>query len=1005
MHRVRKLFVLCSIFLIVCNVPGFGQVDVFNHSELIWKTIETEHFFVHFHRGTDRTAALVAKIGEEIYDPITTLYQYDPDTKIHFVIKDYNDYANGAAFYYDNKIEFWAPAVLDFPFRGTHSWLRNTITHEFSHMISLGAARKFSRQIPVFYFQWLGYEKEKRKDVIHGYPNTLVSIPYPGTIAPMWFAEGLAQYQRAGLDYETWDTHRDMLLRTAVLAGKAHDLNDMGYFGKNSLGNERVYNQGYGFTKYLASNYGESGLRDVTRAMHKKLRINFSKAAEEVLGKSDRELYNEWMSWLNTNYSKNTRTIRENRQRGWLMDQKGIANFYAAWSPDGWKIAYLSNRGRDYLTQRSLWVADMKTGRRTKIMSGVTSSVSWSSDSKQLIYAKHDLNSKKCQYFDLFIYNLESEQERQITRSKRARQPDWSPDGSIVCVVEQDGCSNLALVSPAGGDFRQITRFHQGESIHLPRWMPDGRIVFSMNEKNLGRDIAMIDSSGQNLTFPIQTEFDERDAWPDPEGRVLYYASDRSGIFNLYCRNLTTLEDTLLTNVIGGAFLPSVNKRGQCVFSRFDADGFKLAFLDSLEPVDPELAFYQSPYAALDPPPDSRSWDIAGYDDTKAPDYPVKPYRPVYGKLMFLPRIAMDFPNKPKIGFYTYNSEFLDQFSFFGGVAANSQFDTDLFSLFEYRKYDPTFFLELYWVRRQTSENETYISYDAHYNLFGATLGADYPLNETDRIRTALDYSRYRSSGSGIVKHQNVFFKFASTYHKGTIASVAWKHRAIPPTLQSHIAPRMGRHFTLQLDLAMQSFYDSTAASSQYGTPVDVYKDYRYFQTYLDWYEFLPGLRKSHSIALRLRGGHIDRRVDPFYHLYAGGLEGMKGYPFYSMEGRKLAHIGAAYLFPLKRNMNVRLAMFHLRDVYLSLYSDAGDAWIKDELKLLDWKRDVGVQLRLGFMTYYSFPMKVAVDATYGLDSFQIRDNSYGREWRFYFTMLFDFLDLAGSNRHRLTGR
>jgi hypothetical protein len=354
---------------------------------------------------------------------------------------------------------------------------------------------------------------------------------------------------------------------------------------------------------------------------------------------------------------------------------------------------------------------------------------------------------------------------------------------------------------------------------------------------------------------------------------------------------------------------------------------------------------------------------------------------------------------------YLYNSEFLDQFSFFGGFAVNTQMDADLFGMFEYRKFDPTLFLELYWVRRQTSEDETYTRYDADFNLLGATLGAEYPLNAANRIRTSLDYSQYRSSGSGVVKYQNVFFKFASTYHKGIVASAAWKHRAIPPSLQSRIAPRKGRHFALQLDFAMQSFYDSTAASSQYGTPVDIYKNYRYFQTYLDWREYLPGLFRSHSVALRLRGGYIDRMVDPFYHLYAGGLDGMKGYPFYSMEGRKLAHVGAAYRFPLKRDMNIKLAMFHLKDAYLSVYGDAGDAWTADEIKPLDWKRDAGVQLRLSLFSYYAFPMKVAFDATYGLDTFRVRENTYGKEWRYYFTLLFDFLDLAGPNRRRLTGQ
>jgi len=197
--KIEKLKIPILCILVFISVSVFGQMQPFNHPELEWRTIETDHFYVHYHQGTERTARLTAKIAEQIYDPITSLYSYEPDGKIHFIIRDHDDASNGAAYYYNNKIELWAPS-LEFFLRGNHNWLRNVITHEYSHMISLGAARKLTRQIPAVYVQWLGYEEEKRPDVIHGYPNRLVSFPVAGTVIPMWFAEGVAQFHRAGLD-------------------------------------------------------------------------------------------------------------------------------------------------------------------------------------------------------------------------------------------------------------------------------------------------------------------------------------------------------------------------------------------------------------------------------------------------------------------------------------------------------------------------------------------------------------------------------------------------------------------------------------------------------------------------------------------------------------------------------------------------------------------------------------------------------------------------------------
>ena len=175
--------------------------EIFNHPELNWQTIETKHFLVHFHQGTERTAQEVAKITESVYEPITKMYGHEPDQRVSFVIRDHDDYSNGGAYFYDNKIEIWASA-MDFELRGTHPWLWNVVTHEFTHIVQIQTAMKFGRKVPGIYFQWLGYEEERRPDVLYGYPNVLVSYPISGFVVPGWFAEGVAQYNNPKLQYD-----------------------------------------------------------------------------------------------------------------------------------------------------------------------------------------------------------------------------------------------------------------------------------------------------------------------------------------------------------------------------------------------------------------------------------------------------------------------------------------------------------------------------------------------------------------------------------------------------------------------------------------------------------------------------------------------------------------------------------------------------------------------------------------------------------------------------------
>jgi len=971
LKRIR-LFVL-AFFMGAGGLAA--QLQDYNHPELKWRTIETEHFYVHFHQGAQRTASLVAKIAEDIWEPITALYDYVPDGKIHFIVRDHEDDSNGAAFYYDNKVEIMAPA-MDFTLRGTHNWLRNVVTHEFSHMISLGAARKMPRQIPAVYFQWLDYEKEKRPDVIHGYPRTIVSFPLAGTVIPLWFAEGMAQFHRSGLDYDTWDTHRDMLLRTAVLENRLLSRKEMHVFGKNSIGNERVYNQGYALTLYMTHRYGESAIRDLVKAMKRPWRVDFSGATKRVLKMSESDLYDAWADWLREAYARGTESIRKAPVQGQLIRAKGIGHLHPVFSPDGKAVAYLSTRSRDYLSQLDLCVLDLETGKERRLKSHVTSSASWSPNGKRIVYAKKkDHTRQGSHYYDLFVYDLERKKETRITRFRRAREPDWSPDGTTcVCVVEQDGTSNLAIVNTDGGDFHFITEYENGEQIFTPRWMRhDGKIVFAISSGH-GRDIATIDSSGSGFRILIQTENDERDPYPSLDGKNLYYASDRTGIFNLYRRDLAAGEDVQLTNVLGGAFMPSIDGNQRLVYALFQADGFKLARLDSVTPIPAQDASYTGPYASIRKTSPGTSWDIAHYDDRNVPASESRPYKTIYSKVSILPRIMVDFPKKLKVGMYFYGSDFLDKISVLGGVAVNELLDTDIFGIFEYRRLYPTLFLEAYHQVRHITLDQIDARYKLRYNLMEVDVGADWRIDDYNTLRSAFVYSRYSYAGSGEFPYQNVFGKFTSTYHRGSEIRFRWTNRAVSPSVMSSIAPRSGRVLNLTLTQAWQSYGDSAAVSEKHGTPIDIYSHHSYRQAELDWREYMPGLLSDHSMAFRLRAGYIDDSIPSFYHFFAGGLDGLKGYPFYSLEGRKLLHLGLAYRFPIFRRMNMRFLFLHMDKLFLSLYGDAGNAWNHGGMDFSQWKRDVGVQMRLSLVSFYAYPMSLFVDASYGLDRFVNRD-------------------------------
>src|SRR5262245_14987892 len=95
-RALRSVTMAAAVALLATAGRAFATVN----PGLDWKTISTEHFDVHFHTGEEWTGNEAARIAEEIYGPITGLYGYEPK-RVHLVILDVEDYANGAAYYYD----------------------------------------------------------------------------------------------------------------------------------------------------------------------------------------------------------------------------------------------------------------------------------------------------------------------------------------------------------------------------------------------------------------------------------------------------------------------------------------------------------------------------------------------------------------------------------------------------------------------------------------------------------------------------------------------------------------------------------------------------------------------------------------------------------------------------------------------------------------------------------------------------------------------------------------
>ncbi len=141
-----------------------------------------------------------------------------------------------------------------------------------------------------------------------------------------------------------------------------------------------------------------------------------------------------------------------------------------------------------------------------------------------------------------------------------------------------------------------------------------------------------------------------------------------------------------------------------------------------------------------------------------------------------------------------------------------------------------------------------------------------------------------------------------------------------------------------------------------------------------------------------MRLGYIDRPVDSFFNFFAGGLDGMRGYSYYSIEGRKMMVSTLTYRFPVWRSIKRKLLHVTLDRIYGGVFADWGNAF-DGALRLGDFKRDVGAELRVEGFSFYGYPTRLWLSATYGMDRFINASTRqvHGREWRYHFGLAFTF--------------
>ncbi len=245
------------------------------------------------------------------------------------------------------------------------------------------------------------------------------------------------------------------------------------------------------------------------------------------------------------------------------------------WSPDGRRLAFVRIRGgradiyvvnADGSGLRRLAHAIAFTPMVGAPISGFGANPAWSPDGRKIAFMSNRDGTD-----DIFVVNTDGSGLRNLTRSQghdRARiwkgrkhkrsswfstdGPMWSPDGQkIVFQSERDRPSELKraacrprcereeiyVIDADGSRLRRLT--HNWTFDDAPVWSPDGRKILFLRRHHPDVYVMNADGSGQrnltrSLTYPLASH--RAPAW-SPDGRKILFVSNRDGNGEIYVMN------------------------------------------------------------------------------------------------------------------------------------------------------------------------------------------------------------------------------------------------------------------------------------------------------------------------------------------------------------------------------------------------------------------------------------------------------------------------------------
>jgi len=600
-HSLRFVFCVLAFCTLLLPHTLDAQQDMqlsYNGLKIKMFTIESQHFVIHYMQGLEDVAREAGAQFEHLYSIYSNTYHFVLPSKTTVMVAD-AEITNGFAESNSNFITIWCHD-FDFNLRGTHDWLKGVCSHEFAHIVSISSSFKLPSHIPVIQLGYISHPNEQ---------NRIQAMHYVSNeIFPPWFAEGIAQFEDSRYGTDSWDTHRDMILRTLTESNNLLSWAHMNAFAGKGDDFEKTYNHGFSLIKYIATTYGYEKVVAIIKACKPLYRFNFEDAIKATFGFGPEKLYSDWKKSIKKQYDTQIAALGK-EVTGHKINKYGYDNLLPKFSPLEHKIYFLSNDQEDYSHKNLYSYAlddTVKEDDKIKMEKAIGGFYSVNAATSRIAFSsmKSDKSVEDAggnKMYDLFTDTIitgkkkfrlfPKNAEHQLTIKQSIFSAAFSPTGNrLACAMRRGTNFWLVLTDTSGKVLTKVYPVSDTTDpllyIYSVDWSSDGHHIAVSYIDSGYRKIGMYDTSTHSFSVMKNSGHDDRDPRFGADGKTLYFSSDRTGIFNIYKYNFDTREQQQLTNVFGGAFAPDASPdQKKLTFSSYDKDGYGIYLLDSITPV------------------------------------------------------------------------------------------------------------------------------------------------------------------------------------------------------------------------------------------------------------------------------------------------------------------------------------------------------------------------------------------------------------------------------------